>query len=325
MNPFRNPLEHRLRAVWRLLLQIILLLIISGLSALAVVAISGVSFSGMGDAVAASPLLSITTSIVGLAAAVASIWLAGRFLDRRPFSGFGMHVRERGWWSDLGFGLFLGALLMTCIFLVELAAGWVSVTGSFQAVVKEPFALAILDPLVLFLCVGIQEELLSRGYQLTNMAEGLNYPSIGPRGAVLLALVISSAIFGVLHIFNPGATLVSTVNISLAGIFLGLGYVLTGRLAIPIGLHITWNFFQGSVFGFPVSGMDTIGATFVETRQGGPDALTGGAFGPEAGLIGIVAMVTGSFLIVAWVRLRSGKTTLQTSIAEPPTSKTEVL
>ena len=157
------------------------------------------------------------------------------------------------------------------------------------------------------------------------MAEGLNYPSIGPRGAVLIALVISSTILGVLHILNPRATLVSTVNISLAGIFLGLGYVLTGRLAIPIGLHITWNFFQGSVFGFPVSGMDTIGATFVETRQGGPDALTGGAFGPEAGLIGIVAMVTGRLLVVARVRLRSGKTTRQAAVAEPPRRKTQVV
>ena len=123
MNPFRNPLEHRPRAVWRLLSQIILLLVISGLSALAVVAISRVSYSGMGDAVAASPLLSITTSVVGFAAVVASIWLAGRFLDRRPFSGFGLRVSEKGWWSDLGFGLFLGALLMTCIFLAELSAG----------------------------------------------------------------------------------------------------------------------------------------------------------------------------------------------------------
>ena len=319
MNLFRNPQEHRLRAVWRLLLQAVLLVVLSGLSALALAWIVGVPFNGMGDAIAVSPLLAVASSIVVFAALVASVWLSGRFLDRRPFSGFGLRVWERGWWLDLGFGLFLGAFMMTCVFLVELSAGWVSVTGVLQTVAKVPFALAILDPLVLFLCVGIQEELVSRGYHLTNMAEGLNYPSIGPRGALLLAWVISSSIFGVLHFFNPNATLVSTVNIALAGMFLGLGYVLTGRLAIPIGLHITWNFFQGNVFGFPVSGADTIGATFLQTQQGGPDTFTGGAFGPEAGLLGLGAIVMGSLLIVLWVRFRSGKVALCLPLTEPPT------
>lgn len=324
MNLFRNPREHRLRAVWRLLLQIVLLVVVSGLSSVALILIAGVPFDGVGDAAVASLPLSLALSIVGLVAIVASIWLTGRFLDRRRFSGFGVRVREKGWWTDLGFGLFLGAFLMACIFLVELSAGWISVTGGFQTVVERSFVLAIIDPLVLFVCVGIQEELLSRGYQLTNLAEGLNYPGVGPRGALVLAWVISSSIFGLLHVANPGATLISTINISLAGIFLGVGYVLTGSLAIPIGLHITWNFFQGSVFGFPVSGMDTIGATFVETQQGGPDALTGGAFGPEAGLLGVGAMVTGFLLIVLWVRLRSGRAALETSIAEPPSRKAEV-
>ena len=177
--------------------------------------------------------------------------------------------------------------------------------------------------MVLFLCVGIYEELLSRGYQLKNMAEGLNYPGIGPRGAILLAWILSSSVFGLAHLANPGSTLVSTVNIAFAGLLLGVGYVLTGSLAIPIGLHITWNFFQGNVFGFPVSGMDDIGATFFEISQGGPTSITGGAFGPEAGLVDIISSVVGSFLIVLWVRFRSGKATLETSIAEPPVQKTK--
>jgi hypothetical protein len=104
----------------------------------------------------------------------------------------------------------------------------------------------------------------------------------------------------------------------LAGVFLGLAYVLTGELAIPIGLHITWNFFQGNVFGFPVSGGDFSQATFIAIEQGGPDVWTGGAFGPEAGLMGIVAMLVGSGLIVLWVRWRRGSVGLHLPLAQAP-------
>jgi membrane protease YdiL (CAAX protease family) len=325
---FRNEDENRPRAFWRLLFQAILYFTVQvtfGVFALAILALlsGGVTDLG-GIGLGSSPAALILGGLLSLGAALASVWIAGRFLDRRPFSGFGLGL-NRDWWLDFGFGLLLGAILMTGIFLVELAAGWVRVTGTLTAADgTSPFLPAILAPLFLFLCVGFGEELVSRGYQLKNMAEGLNYPGIGPRGAILLAWVLSSSVFGVAHLANPGSTLVSTVNIAFAGFLLGVGYVLTGRLAIPIGLHITWNFFQGNVFGFPVSGMDDVGASFIEINQGGPTFLTGGAFGPEAGLMDIAATVLGSLLIVLWVRLRSGKAALDASIAEPPVRKGEV-
>jgi hypothetical protein len=99
---------------------------------------------------------------------------------------------------------------------------------------------------------------------------------------------------------------------------LGFGYVLTGELAIPIGLHITWNFFQGTVFGLPVSGLNPFGATFLSVEQDGPGLWTGGSFGPEGGMLGPAAMIVGTLLIALWVRLRSGKLATYTPIAEGP-------
>ena len=329
-NPFVDERERRLRAFWRLLLQYLIysngtvvLAGVFGLASLAVFEGNGLG-EGPGGTLAASPAFRTTSYVAAsLVAAVAGVWLAGRFFDRRPFSGFGLRF-DRVWWLEFCFGLALGALLMTAIFFVELAAGWITVTGTFETVGNgSPFALAILLPLVVFACVGFYEELLSRGYQLQNMAEGFNYPSLGPKGAILLAWVLSSALFGLLHFANPNASLISTLSITFAGLLLGTGYVLTGRLAIPIGLHITWNFFQGNVFGFPVSGLKPLSATFVSIEQGGPSLFTGGAFGPEAGLLDPAATIIGSFLIWLWVRARSGDGSLDLSIAEPPRARAE--
>jgi membrane protease YdiL (CAAX protease family) len=328
-NLFYNATERRLRAFWRLLLQWLVffggntvLSILLGMVVGIMMAVSGADLTD--PAVIASintnPLVQVFSAVSALVFMSLSLWVASRWLDKRPLRDFGFRFSSR-WWADLGFGLFLGAFLMLVVFLVELSLGWVTVTGTLQSTREGMgFLPGILVYMVLFLCVGIYEEMLSRGYQLRNLAEGLHLGPISPRAALLLAYLISSSIFGLLHAGNPNATLISTVNLIVAGLFLGLGYVLTGELAIPIGLHITWNFFQGNVFGFPVSGMDT-GATFIGIQQGGPELWTGGAFGPEAGLIGLAAIALGSVMTVLWVRWRNGRAGLceELAVYTPPT------
>jgi hypothetical protein len=323
---FWNRQEHRIRAFWRLLVLAGVLVAIT----LAVIFVFGLLL-GAAVALMALPVDSLLTfEVIGLMNSVlllfvimGSMWLTGRLIDRRPFAEFGLHL-NKNWWLDLGFGLVLGALLMAGVFLTELAMGWISITDTFVTTGSgQSFALAILVPVVIFLGVGIQEELLVRGYILQNIAEGFNLRPVGARGAIILAWLLSSLIFGVMHILNPNTTIISTVNLSLAGIFLGLAYVLTGELGIPIGLHITWNLFQGSVFGFPVSGQDFTQTTFIAIEQGGPELWTGGAYGPEAGLIGIAAMLVGCGLIILWVRVRYGHIGFHLPLAQSPTWSAE--
>ena len=327
MELFLEEGTGRPRALWRLLFQysvykVVGPLLVNLLAAAWLLVRSDRKVGAPGgleaSVLSGPPALLLIGGITALTGVLLSVWLAGRFLDRRSFADFGFHLGG-GWWLDLCFGMILGALLMTVIFLIELGFGWITVTGAFRSLVPDtPFALAVLIPFAGFLCVGIYEELLFRGYQLRNAAEGLNLPVVGPRNAAILAWVFSSAFFGYLHADNPNATLFSTFNIALAGLMLGFGYVLTGELAIPIGLHITWNFFEAGVFGFPVSGLEPVGATFLSTDQGGPGPWTGGPFGPEAGLLGSAAMILGGILIALWVRLRSGKVAVHTSVAEGP-------
>jgi membrane protease YdiL (CAAX protease family) len=327
---FWNSKDRRLRALWRLLIQSSLWLGLQiGLGvAVAMIILVAAVFTGWMPAqeipgssdrimdLMSRPEIVLILEVVTLLITFASVWLIGRFIDRRKFTEFGFHLSAR-WWLDLGFGLLLGAVLMAGVFLFERTAGWITVEG--YMVTNEPggfFPLAILAPVILFLCVGISEELSSRGYQLKNMAEGMKGPHFGVVGAILAATVFSSIVFGFLHAANPNVTWISLLNLMAAGVFLALGYILTGELALPIGLHITWNFFQGNVFGFPVSGLDPIAARFIAIRQGGPGWLTGGPFGPEGGLIGLGAMLIGSILIFLWVRITRGKITLAKEIAE---------
>lgn len=323
---FVNQDEKRLRALWRLGLHTVLVLILTSLFTVGLmflaVTFDVASGRGLQDMVAGTgPIELMEAPWVNLVIAplatflgiLTATFLAGRWMDRRPFTQFGITF-SKDWWADLGFGLGLGAALMGLIFLVGWLTGSLRVTGFFE--VSSPnggFALGMIQALVFFVFVGIYEELLSRGYHLVNLAEGFYGKLINQRWALMLAFLVSSLVFGILHLGNPNATWLSAVNITLAGIFLGLGMVLTGSLAIPIGLHITWNFFQGNVFGFAVSGIQT-GATIIATETIANTWLVGDAFGPESGLISLGAMLIGGLLTVLWIR-RKRAVRLETDLA----------
>lgn len=302
---FWNRSERRVRALWRLLLQTGILVVILILVRLLA---SELLFPSVSEGVrhVVGPYLSGLTLLLGC---WLGIVVVGRRLDKRRLSDYGFHL-DRSWFLDLAFGLALGGVLMAGIFALEYAAGWIEVHDTLHTSYPTvPFWVSIAGMLVLLVAVGIGEELIVRGCYLTNIAEGLTGRWIRPALAVLIAWIVSSAIFGVGHVFNPNTTLLSTLMILVAGLLLGLSYLLTGELAIPIGLHITWNFFQGVVFGFSVSGHRSK-TSVVAITQGGSELWTGGRFGPEAGLVGLGAMLAGAGAIVLWVRWRRGVLTL---------------
>ena len=324
---FWNKEERRIRALWRIGLHTLLLAALIATFTLGLVGLRLLSdlvhgarsmrvSSGQGlTQFLNDPVLQLViTSLLMGSGIFLSTYLAGRFIDRRKFSDFGFHF-SRAWWIDFIFGLGLGGGLMALIFLAGWLTGNVQVVGFLKSYTQGlTFPGGFLFALGFFVLVGIYEEVLSRGYHLINLAEGFGHVFPDRRTALIVALILSSAVFGLLHGGNPGASWVSTLNITLAGIFLGLGMILTGRLAISIGLHITWNFFQGNIFGFAVSGT-RIGGTVLLSESTGPEWLTGGAFGPEAGVLGLIAMIIGSLLIYCWVN-RHGRQRLRTELAE---------
>lgn len=253
----------------------------------------------------------LISALTTLLAALFSVWIAGRLLDRRQFSGYGLAFTV-DWIKGWTFGLVVGGVVISGLFVVQWCLGWIQVTEVFAG--NWNSLLTVLAPIFFFAFAAFAEDLIYWGYLLTNLSEGLASSRFSRRLPVILSLVAVSSFFALGHALNPDATLISTFNIAVAGIMLALGYLLTGQLAITVGLHFSWNLFQGYVFGFPVSGLDPTGATIISIDQIGPPLWDGGQFGPEAGLIGLLAMLTvcGIILVAAWIR---GEASISPAIA----------
>lgn len=230
-------------------------------------------------------------SVISAAAITLSVYLARRFIDRRSFTSLGLIWNIQAV-KDVFAGIFISGVAMGTVFIIELLAGWLEIQGvGWQAEAASTFIPNLLFWSLNFLAIGFYEELLSRGYHLQNLEDGLNTP---------LALFLSSVIFGLGHINNPNSSLAATLGIALAGLFMAYAYLRTRQLWLPISLHIGWNFFEGVVFGFPVSGLETL--RLVHHQVNGPTLMTGGAFGPEAGLVLLPGIALSTLLIYLYTR-----------------------
>jgi membrane protease YdiL (CAAX protease family) len=302
---FWNSDEHRLRAPVRLVAQLAFTVAcafvgVAGTGSLLtcgrhhglLAGLNKETFDHIGNIVIAP----IATALIYL-----SLKIGAKKIDRRDFSIYGVTL-SLAWMKQFSFGFALAAVLMTFVFVAELALGWVHIEGYFNVTAAQnSLPVSLLYSLVKVIAVGIFEELIFRGLILRDFAEGLaGLGGMSSRTSQAAALLLSALLFGAVHLTNPNSSLASTAGIFFIGTLFGLGYLVTGQLAIPIGLHMAWNFFQGVVYGFPVSG-DKEPACFLLTRQSGNPIFTGGSFGPEAGLMGIAAAVLGILALLLYV------------------------
>ncbi len=288
--------EPRLRAGWRLICHALLYFFF----ALLIVAVWGILIIAFKLAAPTdnigNNLRSVNFASIALEVLVLTIatWIARRYLDRRSFISLGLSLRRTAW-SDLIAGFSLSAFQFSLIYLTTTIMGW----SQFQSWAWESEKLGTVigeTVLMFFLFFGVayHEELLSRGYHLQNLAQGSNLP---------LAVWISSFIFSILHLSNPNVNGMAVLGLLAAGLFLAYGYVRTKSLWLPIGLHLGWNFFEGTIFGFPVSGMTDF--SLIQQQINGPEWITGGSFGPEAGLLLLPTLLIGAYIIKIYTRKRS--------------------
>jgi uncharacterized protein len=280
-------LNDRIRPIWRVVLYTIAFLV-SMVSVQTVVVAGWLAFklasgapldqaSVMQEARSPSLNLLLPISLVELIDVLVLTYLFRRFIDRKPLMSLGFDTGP-GWAKEALVGFLLGLAAMALIFGVVLAAGW-SVArlagGSWTSV-----GLTLLGYLVTYVAVAISEELVFRGYLLQTLLE---WPG------ALWAALLSALIFSAFHGLNPGISRLALAHLAVAGLVFAGAYLATRRLWLAMGLHFAWNFFQGPVFGFPVSGVASHG--LVSMRAAGPALFTGAAFGPEGGLLGLGALL----------------------------------
>lgn len=307
-----NSTEQRFRAPVRLGLTVLVLL-----AALLVIVLVGSFvevFLGSTNAIVVA-----LGQLVVLAGLIGALLGATRMIDKRTLDDFGLAFDGR-FWRELGVGLCLGVLMVASIVLPGLALGLFSVDGTFVASEGGLLGEIAVGPglvlgVVLIFAIAGFEECFFRGYLIVNVAEGLA-GRFDSTDSLRAGILFSSLFFGFAHAVNPDASLVSTLNITLLGAFLAGCYVVTDSLAIPVGVHVGWNYTLGSVFGLPVSGL-SIGPTMLAVSSDGPTLVTGGSFGPEGGLLAFGALAVGIAGLAGWIRWQYDSLSMRNSIVRP--------
>jgi CAAX protease family protein len=204
-------------------------------------------------------------------------------IEKRSINEFGRHRAV----SEIGSGYLVGMLLFCLVMVVLWLLGSLKISGMNNWSV-------MIAPLIGALIAGFTEEILIRGILFRIMEESLG---------TWISLIASAVIFGLLHMFNPGATLISTLAIALeAGILLAAVFIYTRRLWMVIGLHIGWNFTEGGIFGASVSGGNDHG--LFNSQFAGTSLITGGKFGPEASVVAVMICLVAGAIFLALAKRR---------------------
>ncbi len=229
------------------------------------------------DQYKASPIMAIV-AVAGMIALAMWVYVGfARFIERREPSDLALKPGLR----ELGIGMLVGSGLYTAGVLILMVLGFARIEG------MNPVSIMI-PAIAMALSSGFLEEMLFRGALFRIVEEWLGSWA---------SVIISSVVFGFVHLMNPSATLTGAIFISIeAGLLLAAAYMLTRRLWLGIGFHISWNYTQSAVFGGIVSGGVFEPGLFT-TVITGPELITGGSFGLEASLIPcILATSTGAYL-----------------------------
>ncbi len=230
------------------------------------------------------PIQGVAASLMAAAMMLVAYASLARGVEGRQASDLALPPMGR----ELGIGVLLGFGLYTVCILILMVLGVYRVDGlnAWQI---------LLPGLAAPVATGVYEELLFRG--------GL-FRVVEKWCGSWIALVVSSLVFGFVHLENDAATMQGILSISIwAGILLAATYMLTRRLWLGIGLHAAWNYTQGSVYSGVVSGNQAPPSGLLSSRMQGPDWLTGGSFGVEASVVAlVVCSAVGVAMLVMAVR-----------------------
>ena len=219
--------------------------------------------------------------VLEFAISLVSVYIFRSFVDRRSFISLGWDLQ--GFAGEALTGLLLGPALLGLTSVLLLLSGHLEWTD----IVWDPSSLFISFGLMAL--IAFSEELVFRGYILGNL--------LGSFPNRWVALSISAFLFACFHLTNPGLHTLAFANLFLVGLLLGINYIYTKNLWFSFLFHLSWNFFQGPILGFKVSGLTL--PSLLQAEPKGDLFLTGGDFGLEGSIINTLISFA-SVLILAW-------------------------
>ena len=239
-----------------------------------------IGFSGMGSLTLSR--YAVIQSVT-LLSAVLPACLILKYLDHRPLSDLGLSIKGRG--KDILYGLLAAVFLYGAGFGLSLLLGEVKVTGVQLNVADLAGSFGV------FILVALTEEIMVRGYILGRL--------LRTRLNKFLSLGISSVLFSLMHFFNPNIAFLPLLNLVLAGCLLGVAFLYTRNLWFPISLHLFWNWLQGPVLGYKVSGT-LLCPSLLQLQFPDNNILNGGDFGFEGSIICTVLMILMTGCIIGY-------------------------
>ena len=229
----------------------------------------------------------VADGIVGTALAVIVGYVCTRYLEYLPFSALGAWYGKR-WIVNFAYGMALGIGTFTLAAVIGIALGSLRFSYNSEAAFGSILNTLALSFLVFFVRAAF-EEAIFRGYILQTFVRS---------GLTTFAIVLTSVLFASLHNTNPSATWMSWMNTFIAGVWFGIAYLKTRELWFPFGLHLAWNWAQGSIFGIEVSGLtEIVPAPLMREIDLGPAWITGGDYGLEGGILTTIALVVSTLVI----------------------------
>ena len=214
-------------------------------------------------------------------------FIAARYLDRRPIGTVGYLLHSR-WLKEYVQGMLIGVIAVSLIFFFEMILDYLEVSLN-QITLSLLFNIFVIS-LFTTLFQSAFEELFFRGYIFQNLIEATN---------PFIATILLSALFGLGHPLTPNASWIVAINLTAFGAMHALGYLRTKSLFLPSGLHFGWNFFMRNIYSLPVSGTAS-SSTLLIVKESGTEWITGGKYGPEAGVPALLLIIACSFFIYFW-------------------------
>lgn len=273
--------KKRMPVALRIFLYLIAFLFGTGIFQFIGMSVSGISFKDLGQINNLDAGVHLILGLWGLIPLALFTYIFRVYLDEKSFVSLGFSIKNRG--VDWLAGFVIALLIIGGGSLILQLLGYVEIS-------KQTANYRILGlNFMLFITVALTEEISMRGYVLNNLLEVMNRYA---------ALVITAVLFALMHGLNANLTWLSMVNLFLAGIILGASYIFTKNLWFPVSLHLFWNFFQGPVLGYNVSGQITE-SLFSATPKGNT-VISGGEFGFEGSIVCSVLVVIVSAGIFAY-------------------------